>query len=57
MFLQGKSERGSRVAVRPEKISAVRDKGNRCCVCVDGQWVYLDMTFVELVTRLEQDSD
>jgi len=57
MFLQGQSERGSRVAVRPERISAVRDKGNRCAVCVDGQWVYLDTPFVELVNWLENAGD
>lgn len=56
IFLHGKSERGSRAAVRLEKVSAVRDNGKRCCVCVDGVWVYLDVSFDELVKLLDSDT-
>ncbi len=52
MLLEGVSEQGSRVAVRPERIAAVRAKGQYCWVCVDGEWVCLDYTYEELVRLL-----
>jgi len=53
MFVEGVSEKGSKVAVCPEAISAIREKGSRSWVCIYGQWVCLDMSYSELLRLLE----
>ena len=54
MWVRGTSEKGSSVAVRSERIAAVRDKGKSCWICVDGQWIGLVAEFNDLVERLER---
>ena len=52
MFLQGVSEKGSRVAVRADRVSIVRDRGGRSWLCADGSWVCVDQPFAAVVEVL-----
>jgi len=51
-WLEGEDGKGCRVFLKACKVSAVREQGETCWVCVDGQWVMVRVVYDQLCGML-----
>lgn len=54
MLLQGVTKKGKRVAVSIEQVAFATEQEGRTLLCMNGQWVSVDVGFSEVLSLLEK---